>query len=69
VRLNLRNRDLAGFLDDAHAAIEKQVQYDHSRFSLHWGGQFENQQRAQARLAMILPMVLALMLCAAVRRI
>ncbi|GGX34380.1 efflux RND transporter permease subunit [Undibacterium squillarum] len=61
VRLNLRNRDLAGFLDDAHAAIEKQVQFDHSRFSLHWGGQFENQQRAQARLAMILPMVLTLM--------
>jgi len=61
VRLNLRGRDLATFLDDARERIEKQVKYDHNHIRVAWGGQFENQQRAQARLAVILPMVLALM--------
>jgi cobalt-zinc-cadmium resistance protein CzcA len=37
------------------------VAYDHARYQITWGGQFENQKRAQARLAVIVPMVLALM--------
>ena len=53
--------DLASFLEDAKARIAQQVQYDHGRYQIAWGGQFENQQRAQARLALILPMALALM--------
>ncbi|BEV15794.1 CusA/CzcA family heavy metal efflux RND transporter [Herbaspirillum sp. DW155] len=61
VRLNLRGRDLASFLDDAKARIAGQVHYDHTRYDIAWGGQFENQQRAQARLALILPMALAFM--------
>jgi cobalt-zinc-cadmium resistance protein CzcA len=61
VRLNLRGRDLASFLGEAEAQIEAKVPYDHARFQIAWGGQFENQQRAQARLALIMPMVLALM--------
>lgn len=61
VRLNLRGRDLASFLDDAKARIAQQVHYDHTRYDIAWGGQFENQQRAQARLALILPMALAFM--------
>ena len=61
VRLDLRERDLASFLAEAHQAIDTQVHYDRSRFQITWGGQFENQQRAQARLLVILPVVLALM--------
>jgi cobalt-zinc-cadmium resistance protein CzcA len=61
VRLNLRGRDLSTFLDEARQRIERDVQYDHTRYQIAWGGQFENQQRAQARLAVILPIVLALM--------
>jgi len=61
VRLDLRGRDLASFLDEAKARIEAEVKYDHGRVQLAWGGQFENQQRAQARLALIMPMVVALM--------
>jgi cobalt-zinc-cadmium resistance protein CzcA len=61
VRLNLRGRDLSSFLDEARERIEHEVQYDHARNEITWGGQFENQQRAQARLALIGPMVLALM--------
>ena len=61
VRLNLRGRDLASFLDEAKQKIEAGVRYDHSRIQLAWGGQFENQQRAQARLMLIMPMVLVIM--------
>jgi len=61
VRLDLRGRDLASFLEDAKRKIEAEVKYDHTRIQLSWGGQFENQQRAQARLMLIMPMVLALM--------
>lgn len=61
VRLNLRGRDLSTFLEEARTRIDKDVPYDHTRIRVSWGGQFENQQRAQARLAVIMPMVLALM--------
>jgi cobalt-zinc-cadmium resistance protein CzcA len=61
VRLNLRGRDLASFLAEAKDLIERDVPYDHTRYEIAWGGQFENQQRAQARVAVIVPMALALM--------
>ncbi|TFW32231.1 efflux RND transporter permease subunit [Massilia horti] len=61
VRANLRGRDLSSFLSDAQARIARDVAYDHAHYQITWGGQFENQQRAQARLAVIVPAVLALM--------
>ena len=61
VRLNLRGRDLSSFLEEAHTQIESKVKYDHAHIQLAWGGQFENQQRAQARLMLIMPMVIVLM--------
>jgi heavy metal efflux system protein len=36
------------------------VAYDHEHYDVEWGGQFENQQRAQARLAVIVPAALVL---------
>ena len=60
VKLNLRGRDLSSFLADAHARLAKDVQFDPQLYDLKWGGQFENQARAQARLAVILPLVLAI---------
>ena len=60
VRLNLRNRALSSFLQQAQRDIEQKVHYNHEAFEVVWGGQFENQQRAQARLALIIPAVLAL---------
>ena len=60
VKLDLRGRDLASFLAEAQTKIETDLHYDHSKFELRWGGQFENQQRAQARLELILPAVLGL---------
>jgi cobalt-zinc-cadmium resistance protein CzcA len=60
VRLNLRGRDLSSFLAEAQAAVKSHVHFDPTKYELSWGGQFENQQRAQGRLALIVPAVLAL---------
>jgi cobalt-zinc-cadmium resistance protein CzcA len=60
VKLDLRGRDLATFLAEAQRSIESNVQYDHEKYEITWGGQFENQQRAQARLTLIIPAVLGL---------
>ncbi|HYS81805.1 MAG TPA: CusA/CzcA family heavy metal efflux RND transporter [Anaeromyxobacteraceae bacterium] len=60
VRLNLRGRDLASFLAEAEATLAPVVKSLPEGTELSWGGQFENQNRAQERLAIILPLVLAL---------
>jgi cobalt-zinc-cadmium resistance protein CzcA len=61
VRVNLRNIDLTEFLKTAQAKIDKNVKYDHEQFELKWAGQFENQNRAYSRLAVIVPLALAIM--------
>ncbi|OEZ95832.1 cobalt-zinc-cadmium resistance protein CzcA [Janthinobacterium sp. HH107] len=61
VRLNARGRDLAGFLAEARPLVAQAVAGEHQRISVEWGGQFENLQRAQSRLALILPMTLGAM--------
>ena len=61
VKLNLRGRDLASFLAEARPLLRAKVPFDPTRFELQWGGQFENQNRAQARLALILPLTLLIM--------
>jgi cobalt-zinc-cadmium resistance protein CzcA len=61
VKLNLRGRDLSSFLHEAQQNIDKNIQYDHSTCRIVWGGQFENQQRAYARLAIVVPLTLAAM--------
>jgi len=61
VRVNLRGRDLSSFLQEAQSKISEQVSFDHAKFQIRWDGQFENQQRAYSRLAVVVPMVLAVM--------
>lgn len=61
VKLNLRERDLGSFLKDAQSAIENNVNYDHHKYQVKWGGQFENQNRAYSRLTVIVPLALAIM--------
>ncbi|WP_175625270.1 MULTISPECIES: efflux RND transporter permease subunit [Oxalobacteraceae] len=62
VKLNVRGRDLASFLAEAQPTIEREVEYDKQRLHIEWGGQFENLQRAEARLFVILPLTLGIML-------
>jgi cobalt-zinc-cadmium resistance protein CzcA len=54
VKLGYRDRDLTSFLHDAQRNIERQVKFDHTAYRLEWGGQFENQARAESRLGVIL---------------
>lgn len=61
VRLNLRGNDLTSFLKEAQDRIENEVYYDHDKFHLSWGGQFENQNRAYQHLALIVPLALSFM--------
>ncbi|MDM1396779.1 efflux RND transporter permease subunit [Myroides odoratimimus] len=61
VKLNVRNRDLASLLKEAQQKIESNITYDHEKFHIEWGGQFENQNRAYSRLAVIVPLTLCLM--------
>lgn len=55
VQANVRGRDLGGFVQEAQAAVAD-VSLP-SGVYLDWGGQFENLQRAEARLALVIPIV------------
>ena len=59
VRSNVRDRDLVGFVADAKKAVEEKVQLP-TGYYIQWGGQFENQQRAAARLALVIPVSIGL---------
>jgi cobalt-zinc-cadmium resistance protein CzcA len=62
IRIDNRDRDLTSYLEEAQAKIAAKVHFDHDKIRLEWGGQFENQRRAESRLAVILSMVMGLML-------
>ena len=57
VQSNVGGRDLVGFVADAQQAVAAQVALPDG-YRLVWGGQFENQQRAAARLALVVPIAL-----------
>jgi heavy metal efflux system protein len=61
VKIDYRDRDLTSYLAEAQEKIGKAVHFDPNKYRLEWGGQFENQRRAQARLVLIMGIVLALM--------
>ena len=58
-RTNVEGRDLVGYVASAREAIAREVPLPEG-YTLQWGGQFENQQRAAARLALVVPVALAL---------
>ncbi|WP_199097987.1 CusA/CzcA family heavy metal efflux RND transporter [Dyella sp. ASV21] len=59
VQANVSGRDLVGFVDEARAAVEREVHLP-AGYSVSWGGQFENQQRAAARLGFVVPVSLGM---------
>jgi len=61
IRVNLRGVDLTAFLKEAQAKIASAVKYDHEKNTIKWSGQFENQHRAYARLAFVVPIALLIM--------
>ena len=56
---NVRGRDLVGFVEEAKQAVSSQHVLP-GGYTVTWGGQFENQQRAAARLAVVVPVALGL---------
>ncbi|MBB6188291.1 CusA/CzcA family heavy metal efflux RND transporter [Rhodanobacter sp. MP7CTX1] len=61
IRIDNRDRALSEYLVDAQQQIDAKVHYDKQNYHLEWAGTFENQQRAQARLIVVLGLVLAIM--------
>lgn len=59
VRTNVEGRDVVSFVDELRAAIGREVQMPEG-YHIDYGGQFENQQRAAARLAVVVPVSIAL---------
>lgn len=54
IQCNVRNRDVGSFVKEAQQRLFRSLQLP-SGYYVQWGGQFENQQRAMARLTLVLP--------------
>ncbi len=59
VQVNVRGRDLAGFVAEAQQAIAERVPRPPGYF-IEWGGQFKNLAEASARLAVAVPTALVM---------
>ena len=59
VDVNLRGRDLVSWVSEAQAAVKQSVRLP-TGYRVEWGGQFENFERAQARLTIVVPIVILL---------
>jgi cobalt-zinc-cadmium resistance protein CzcA len=59
VQANVRGRDVGSFVSAAQKAIEREVNLPAGYF-VRFGGQFENLQRAQKRLVVVVPIALVL---------
>jgi len=57
VQLNVRDRDIVGFVEEARQAVDAQVKLPPGS-SLEWSGQFEHQVRAQKTLTIVFPAVI-----------
>ncbi len=59
IQSNVVGRDIGGFVAEAQAAIDAEVDLPPG-YLVSWGGQFELQQEANQRLAVVIPVTLAL---------
>lgn len=59
IEANVVGRDLVGAVEEAQAEVKRGVQLP-AGYYLTWGGQFENQQQAMRRLAVVVPLVIGL---------
>ena len=57
VLLNVRNRDIGGFVEEAKRVIPQKVSLP-AGYYLGWSGQYENQEHARQRLELVFPIVL-----------
>jgi len=59
IGVNVRGRDIAGFVAEAKAVIDARVKLPPG-YLMHWGGQFEHLETASRRLTVVVPIALAL---------
>lgn len=59
IQMDVQGRDVDSFVKEADAAIRQQVKLPQG-YVMEWGGAFENQQRAMAKLAIIVPLTIGL---------
>ncbi|WP_367395200.1 efflux RND transporter permease subunit [Cupriavidus sp. Agwp_2] len=59
LQMDVKGRDVDGFVQEADAKIRRQVKLPEG-YWIEWGGAFENQQRAMARLTLIVPLTIGL---------
>ncbi|MBI2898805.1 MAG: efflux RND transporter permease subunit, partial [Planctomycetes bacterium] len=57
VQLNVRDRDIVGFVEEAQRAVDAKVKLPPGSY-IEWSGQFEHQVRAQKTLTVIMPLVI-----------
>ena len=57
VLLNVQGRDVGGFVEEARATVTREVALP-AGYYVGWSGRWENQERARARLQVVLPIVL-----------
>jgi cobalt-zinc-cadmium resistance protein CzcA len=63
ISCNVRGRDMGSFVAEAERKVANGVRLPAGRYYVKWGGQFENYQRARARLAIVVPLALVLIFC------
>jgi Cu(I)/Ag(I) efflux system membrane protein CusA/SilA len=59
VYVDIQGRDLGGFVSEAKAILDKELQLP-AGYSLNWSGQFEYFERASKRLSYVVPMTLGI---------
>jgi cobalt-zinc-cadmium resistance protein CzcA len=59
IQMNVKGRDVDSFVKEAAARIKREVKIP-SGYWIEWGGAFENQHRAMAKLALIVPLTIGL---------
>ena len=57
IQMDVQGRDVDGFVREANAAIAAEMKLP-AGYWIEWGGTFENQQRALARLSLIVPLTI-----------
>jgi len=59
IQMDVQGRDIDGFVKEAQSKIDQQIKLP-TGYWIEWGGAFENQQRALAKLALIVPLTIGL---------
>src|SRR5262245_26590844 len=59
VLMNVRGRDIGGFVDEAKRVVAERVSMP-AGYYIEWSGQYENQVRAKQRLQIVIPIVLVI---------